>query len=113
MLNLRLRSNARRRLLSIEARGHLGTAPHGKDLACAAASVLIQNAALSLEKLNCISSLDIRPGNIKLKLKRKLTPEQEISAIPILKSLFYGLENLRESYPDRLKYKFDGRRPLL
>ncbi|MCD6309584.1 MAG: ribosomal-processing cysteine protease Prp [Candidatus Eremiobacteraeota bacterium] len=113
MLSLRLRSNALGEIIAINARGHMGTADYGKDLACVAASVLLQNTAFILSETGCLSGLEITPGALKLRLKRNLSFSQEVPSKILMQSLLEGLENLRKSYPGNLKFKFEGRRQRL
>lgn len=113
MLRLRLRSNARGQVISIKARGHLSTAPHGRDIACAGASTIIQNSALNLHFLNLTTKFHRSPGLLKLHLKRTISAHDEMLSKFIIHSMIFGLMDIQRQYPGKIKIKCEGRRPRL
>lgn len=86
--------------------GHAETAPKGKDLVCAAASVLAYTAAYCLEVLNKDDKLDgeihisLKPGDCLLLCKAK--PEHLMEVRTMLRAVLYGFVLLQRSFPEAI-----------
>ena len=93
-------------LLCLSLEGHAETAPKGKDLVCAAASVLAYTAAYCLEVLHNAEKLEgeilnsLSPGDCLLLCKPK--PEHMAEVTAMLKTVLYGFVLLQQSYPEAI-----------
>ena len=82
--------------VGFECSGHTGYDDYGKDIVCAAVSVLIINAANSLEKFtnDLIMAETHKDGTTEILLKEH--PSKE--AVLLIDSLILGLEGIRNQY---------------
>lgn len=93
-------------ILCLSLEGHAETAPKGKDLVCAAASVLAHTAAYCLEVLHEEEKLDgetlisLSPGDCLLLCKPKSEHLAEVTTM--LKAVLYGFILLQRSYPEAI-----------
>ena len=80
----------------IKAFGHAEYDDYGKDIICAAVSVLIINTANSLEKFtnDLIMAETLEDGTTEILLKEHLSKE----AVLLIDSLVLGLEGIRNQY---------------
>lgn len=93
--------------LTLDVKGHAGSAPEGKDLICCAVSVTVQQLIHSLESMDIehgnIKNLDyqMHAGNVHLKIIPK-----EWGRITVKNRMSYAVEGLQliaDNYPDYVK----------
>ncbi|MCT4543978.1 MAG: ribosomal-processing cysteine protease Prp [Vallitalea sp.] len=80
-----------------ELSGHAGYSEYGKDVVCAAVSVLTINTINSIENFtddiyDCFEDEQI--GNISFKIMEEVSNESNL----LLQSMVLGLESIREEY---------------
>lgn len=86
--------------------GHAGFDIYGKDIVCAAVSVLAQTAAMGLERyLPGLAECDVGPGKLVCRLPDNLTPEQADKAQLILGTMELGLEATAAGYGKYLRLR--------
>ena len=81
----------------IECKGHAGFDDYGKDIVCAAVSVLTINTINSLEELtddDLVVTQDEKKGIITMKFDNKLSD----SAVLLLKSYELGINGIYKEY---------------
>lgn len=86
--------------LSIEAKGHAGSAEFGKDLVCCAVSTIVMALAVNVaEELgeDEIREMEIRPGFARIALK----PDND--AERLIRYARRALETLEALYPDYIR----------
>ena len=80
--------------------GHAEYARHGKDIVCAAVSMLVTNTINSVEALTSdVFSYDEdeKKGRMEFRIISEPTPETKI----LLKSLLLGLQMIQEEYGEK------------
>lgn len=91
------------RIYAVEAKGHTGYANAGKDIVCAAVSVLVQTAILALDK---VAGAKIQKAEEDGYLRYRVTSTDskilEASDI-ILKTIKVGLADIASAYPSHIK----------
>jgi hypothetical protein len=92
------------RYTAFRARGHAGYAEHGKDIVCAAVSVLGVTCVNSLESLLHIMVIleKNRDGLLSFTLPPLLQDDQMHDAQLLMGALYVGLQAIAEEYPDNL-----------
>lgn len=91
------------RLSGVEAKGHTGYAKAGRDIVCAAVSVLIQTALLALDKVaNAQVEKTEGEGYLRYKVISTDPVTLQTSEI-ILKSMEVGLADIASAYPSYIK----------
>ena len=91
-----------------EMSGHAGFAEHGKDIVCAAASVLATtcvNAIETVANVVCSVEIDEERGYLKAMLPKELSDEQRHDATVILRSFRQGIADLAEGNPKYITLK--------
>ena len=89
--------------LGLEVEGHAQLAPQGKDILCAAVSVLSENLANSLGSLLGLPlEIEAKKGLYKLALLPELASEESEL---LFSSAFLGLGVLARQYPKRIELK--------
>ncbi|MBP2653294.1 MAG: hypothetical protein H6Q73_863 [Firmicutes bacterium] len=97
MINIVINRNAAREIIGFSASGHANTAPHGKDIVCAAVAALTQTAVLGLERyLGREFSLDIAEGNLVMELSA--APDDLTGAV--LETMLLGLVEIAKISPN-------------
>lgn len=90
--------------------GHAGYAEQGKDIVCAAASILLYTLADTLKRFEsiCDSDINIDDDNGKIKAVIKCTPKQsfEGNIQLVYQIILNGLQLLADGYPDNVKITF-------
>ena len=82
----------------ISITGHAGYAEHGKDIVCAAVSILAQNLIRSVEELTDDKiKYDISPGEVNINF-RNLSAE----AMLLLDSFYIGVKMIADEYPENV-----------
>ncbi len=92
-------------------KGHANFDEYGKDIVCAAASILTQNTLISLvELLELEESIDydIRDGKMDVRLLENISQEAEEGAQLLLSSLELGLRSIAEQYPKNMTLQYKG-----
>lgn len=81
-----------------KAQGHSGFAPAGKDIVCAAVSVLAQTAVLGLcHYLGNRVDVEVRDGFLDCRA-RPVTGKEALQAETILRTMYLGLTAIKENY---------------
>jgi uncharacterized protein YsxB (DUF464 family) len=100
MIKIKTFRNSESVLLGFVITGHANAAPHGKDIICAAVSILAQTAVFGLERhLKRDISLDIAEGKLSVELSGD--PDELTSAV--LETAVLGLKAIAEQYPKRVR----------
>ncbi|MGO1368005.1 MAG: ribosomal-processing cysteine protease Prp [Senegalia sp. (in: firmicutes)] len=87
--------------------GHTGYDEHGKDIVCAAVSVLAQTGLMSLlEFLNLKISYLIEDGYIKVILPKNLNKDDFEKSQIVLNTVLIGIKSVAESYPDYISLDY-------
>ena len=89
-------------IVSITAEGHSGYGVEGEDIVCAAASSIIQTAALGLLKIAGINvkiTKDDEKAYFKMEIPQ-LNDEDRHNADMILDTMLCGIADLNEGYSD-------------
>ncbi len=102
MTNIRILSNSGR-LCGYEVTGHTGYAPQGKDILCAALSMLSITCANAIEKIAGVKPqvyTDEDSGTLLLRLR----PTQLSATTDTILNVFkLGAEQLQEDYPEHIQ----------
>ena len=87
---------------SLHSKGHAGAAPKGKDIVCAAVSVLMYTAAQLLleEQDSGTEGIDIKVGYGEMRLTAKTLPEDTLLR---LEGVETGLALVAARYPTQVK----------
>ena len=86
----------------MEVKGHAGYDEYGKDIVCAAVSVLTVNMANSVEKFTD-DSVDEKTGQFIFHFTGTVSAESKL----LMDSLILGLTDIAESYGDKyIKIRF-------
>ena len=105
MINAILFRNENKNFYGFSLKGHAGYANAGKDIVCAAVSVLGINTVNSIEKLTSAKfKVEESDGNLKFCLITKDSMEANL----LLKSFALGLREIQKSYGSkyiRISYK--------
>ena len=84
---------------SISIIGHANYAEPGKDIVCAAVSILAQNLMLSIEELTADKiQYSMQPGTVCIKF-RDLSEQAQL----LIDSFFIGVKAIAEAYPENVK----------
>ena len=76
--------------------GHANFAEYGKDIICAAVSVLTETLIHSIEKLTDVKMYTgIEPGKVNIEIKN----QSDIAKV-LVDSFFIGIAGVAEAYPD-------------
>jgi len=88
-------------------KGHTGYDDHGKDIVCAAISVLAQTGVVSLsEVLNIPVEYTIDDGYIEVELPADIDIENWSKAQIVLQTILVGIKSTMESYPKYITLKY-------
>ena len=109
MTQIEIFRNQSGHIVEYEVSGHADFDDYGRDILCAAVSVLSQTTILALEKVCKISRNDIKfcvnenTGYLKVTLSDNLTTDQRSSANIVLETMIVGMEDLAFQYPKHIK----------
>lgn len=99
-------------IVSISAEGHSGFAPHGEDIVCAAASVLMQTAVNSMY---AVAGLDLvifeseaSTAYMYLEVPGNLNDDQALKAQIIFRTVLTGFQGIEEVYPNYIRLYNEG-----
>lgn len=83
----------------IKIRGHAHYAEPGKDIVCAAVSVLVQTLIQSVESLTADKiEKDMQPGTVDIKFWC-LSDQSKV----LIDAFFVGIKGIAEAHPDNVK----------
>ncbi|MHB1127515.1 MAG: ribosomal-processing cysteine protease Prp [Bacillota bacterium] len=106
MIKIDFAENPAGEIISFTITGHAGTAQSGRDILCAAVSVLAQTAALGLLDYLCIKPrLKMRSGIMRCDLPEDMRPMERQQANAILETAYLGLCSLKKGHPRRIEIK--------
>ena len=103
MTNIIIIKNKEGIFTSIECDGHTGYGVAGEDVVCAAASSIVQTAALGmLNVAQIVPKLkqDDKKGYFKMEIPADITDEQQHDAQVIFATMLCGLQDLAGEYSD-------------
>lgn len=104
MLRVRFTRSDADLLIGFEAKGHAGHADHGEDIVCAAASAILQTAALALTELIAVQpNLVIKPGLLTCACPSYDDAADQLKAQTILETARLGCHNLAYQYPEHIQ----------
>lgn len=84
---------------SVSVRGHANYAEHGKDIVCAAVSMLAQNLIKSIEELTDDTvKYEISQGTVDIYF-RDLSEKSKT----LVDSFFIGISTIAREYPDNVR----------
>lgn len=87
-------------------KGHTGYDEHGKDIVCAAVSVLAQTGVISLSEVVDIPvEYTVNDGYIEVKLPTDIEKEKWSKAQIVLQTILAGIKSTMESYPNHITLK--------
>ena len=95
-------------IFGFEIVGHSDYAQYGKDIVCAAVSVLAQTSLMALVEVCGIEegrlnySLDDKLGNMVVSLPDDIDSEKEEKSQIVLKTFELGIKSIIESYPNNV-----------
>ncbi len=94
-------------ILSIQATGHSGYAVAGKDIVCAAVSILTQNLADGLKTIQNISpSVTLEEDTPYIKISLENNSKQEVMAAQVLmRYTQLGLKQVADQFKKYVDYK--------
>lgn len=100
MIRVKIERDSMGRVQGFEATGHAGAGPRGKDIVCAAVSVLTDSVFLGLDRhLHREMEWSADSGDISIRLIE--APDDLTEAI--LATMVLGLTEIQKIYPDRLR----------
>lgn len=100
MIRVRIERDSMGHIRGFEAKGHAGAGPKGKDIVCAAVSVLTDSAFLGLDRhLRRQMEWNADSGDISVRLID--APDDLTEAV--LATMVIGLKEIQKIYPDKLR----------
>mgnify|MGYP003619599597 FL=1 len=102
MIRIVIERNSTGQICGFTASGHADCGPKGKDIVCAAVSVLTDSAFLGLDRhLRRELSWSADSGDIAVHLKQE--PDELTEAI--LATMFLGLSEIQRIYPEKIRIR--------
>lgn len=90
----------RRRIRRLSVKGHAGFAEYGRDIVCAAVSVLAQTAVLALRMIAGLEpKVRLDQGLLEISLPARASHEAEAKAFVILDTVALGLAEIAKEHP--------------
>lgn len=111
MININILRDNKGKVVEYEIEGHANYDEHGKDIICAAISVLSQTTLIALNKVCGIDeqqmcfSVDNKKGYLKVSLAENLEKEARNKADIVLETMIVGIEDLSDQYPQYINFK--------
>lgn len=108
MTNVKIFRNKNGDILKYKVSGHADFDDYGKDILCAAISVLTQTTILALNKVCKINENDIKfcidekTGYLEVAISENLKQNIRNSANIVLETMVVGLEDLATQYPKHI-----------
>ncbi|KGG80191.1 hypothetical protein Y919_07755 [Caloranaerobacter azorensis H53214] len=112
MTKVTIYKNKRGSIIGYELKGHAGYAEYGKDIVCAAISVLSQTALIALNEVCGIDTNDIKyrideeKGHLSVIIPDNLTKEKRFKADIVFETMIVGIKGLLKEYPDYLTLEY-------
>ncbi|MEN1762054.1 ribosomal-processing cysteine protease Prp [Anoxynatronum sibiricum] len=101
MINVKVWRNPQNDIVRYAVRGHSNIAPMGKDIVCAAVSVLAQTSIIGLyEVLGQRPRYSIEDGLLECTIIEDLNETQRREATLLLETMLLGFQNIQQQYPD-------------
>ena len=103
MTTIKIEKNQANEITGFTASGHTNYGVEGEDIVCAAASSIIQTAALGIlmvAETEAKINRDDKKAYFALKLPDEMTPTQRRDCNIILKTMMIGLDDLATNYSD-------------
>ncbi|WP_366924097.1 ribosomal-processing cysteine protease Prp [Metallumcola ferriviriculae] len=101
MIKIRFYLNRDEYIDSFTVKGHSRFDEHGRDIVCAAVSVLAQSVVIGLEEhMGLTLQVKQQPGDLSCKLTDPLNHARQSEAEAILRTCYLGMLAIQESYPD-------------
>lgn len=100
MIRVTVFEDSDRVIRGIELNGHAGYGVEGEDIICAAVSALVLNAAGSVEAFTedaFTGEAAEEGGGFSFHFTGEVSPESKL----LMKSLVFGLENIRDEYGEQ------------
>ena len=108
MLTITFKKNQIGEITGFVADGHTNYGVEGEDIVCAAASSIIQTAALGIlvvAETGAEFKKDDKKGYFELNLPDDITPTQRRDCNIILRTMLVGLDDLATNYSDFVELK--------
>lgn len=106
MIEVKVKRNNRGDPVSVEIKGHAFFAPHGRDIVCAAVSVLAQTIVFALEDLVGIKPpVRLEEGYLLIASPPEMESEQKEKYCLLLETMLLGLKETAKAYPQHLIFK--------
>lgn len=94
----------------VSIRGHAGYSRRGRDVVCAAVSVLAYTLAGAMEEFTGFKNYVEKDGYMKITIDRHCIPEEKIDkANTITETVVFGLRQTAESYKEYINICFRSR----
>lgn len=112
MIKFKIYKDKHENIVGYMVKGHAGYDVSGKDIVCAAISVLSQTALISLNKVCKIEEKDLfyeideKIGYMNVSLVDKISRAQRDSANIVLRTLELGVKEVRKSYPEYITLEY-------
>lgn len=90
---------------SVEISGHSLYAAHGKDIVCAAVSMLVQTVIFAIEDLLKLDpGVVLEEGYVQMVLPRNVDAEKRKQLLLLVETMLLGLKETAKSYPAHIQY---------
>ncbi|NLM04641.1 MAG: ribosomal-processing cysteine protease Prp [Clostridiales bacterium] len=101
MVKIYIKRNKEKEIIEFTVLGHANTDEYGKDIVCAAVSVLSQTIILGLYDVIKIQvPYEIDEGYLTCKIPTNLTQRQREDINILLDTMFMGIKSIKESYDE-------------
>jgi len=101
MIKVEIKRSKKGDVQSFSINGHANAEVYGRDIVCAAISVLSQTTLLGLHEIAKINiDYNIQDGNLVCKLPINMTDEERQKASLLLETMIIGIKNIYESYSE-------------
>ena len=100
-------------LVGFEAKGHAGYDEYGRDIVCAAVSVILQTTLGGIDELVGVHPSVKRndeTGYLQIQLPLQLSEAERHDACLLMRSAENGLRSISEQYPDFVRVIIKNRR---
>jgi len=102
LIDIRLLSDSKGRLIELEALGHAGQIVKGENIVCAAVSVLLEALAAGLSEIVKAATVERDDGLIRIRISPE--PATELLCAATLLTL----NRIQAQYPDEVKITVSG-----
>lgn len=109
MIKVKILRNSEGNIAGYNVEGHSGYSRKGRDIVCAAVSILTQNSLIALHEVcgvdeeNIKYYIDDKKGILKVLLQGNLNEVQRNNVYIVLSTMELGIKNLMESYPENVR----------